>query len=610
MKKNCIFLAVFAALLLTAMQRTGVAETSTNLKVDRVMTAFDKLAQLTYLDENGQPVMADDVGYATVRYTYGNRQETMAEYFDVNGEPVNNADGYARRVQAWNSSRRLVEQAYYNVDGDLVLGPDGFARQVNTYDEGRLIQTLQYGEDGELLRSEETFARYTATYFVNQYDKHKREKEEYFDADGKPFNCEDGYASVHYEYVAQTHLCGTTYLDQDGNPVMHATLGYARMEKTYEDGHFTKIAYYDESGHLTLPPHGYAYIVYEYKKGSNKPSKEMFFDEFDRPCMQSGGYYGIKRAYDKYGRVKEEQYFDAEGNPCNHELGYAKLQKDYATNWRLKETRYYDEKNALMVVPALGYARVRNTFVRQTEIGTTTYYDAAGKIVNCNEGYAQIRYTYDDNKMLVKQAYLDADGQPVLCADGYSMVEHTNDEELEIRLSTVYLDTQGSPVQIPAGYSSIRYTYYDEKVGTASYFDLEDQPVRCKAGYHQIGYKYTTDGDTAETCFYDLNGEVVNCTSGYAIRRYTYTERENEEDQVELLSTQYYTKEGELAQLGKEYAYTNKVFNGDRTSYVLTYYGSENEPVVLSAGYAQVEGLLNQRTSWFWKPSSIWTDSL
>ena len=229
MKKGCVFAAAATVFLLSAAQQIGVAETSTNLQVERELTYYDKVTRLTYLDQNGNPAIADDLGYATVCYTYGsNHQVVRAEYFDVNGNPIDNADGYQLCVQSWSGMNKLIEQAYYNVAGDLAIGPDGYARQVNTYDEGRLLETLQYGADGELLRSDETFARYTATYFVNKYDKHKKEKEEYFDADGQLLNFKDGYASAHYEYIAETHLCKTTYRDANGEPVMHAALGYAR----------------------------------------------------------------------------------------------------------------------------------------------------------------------------------------------------------------------------------------------------------------------------------------------------------------------------------------------------------------------------------------------
>ena len=68
MKKLIGVLMVLAVLLIVGTAR---AELSTNLKTVKVLNrqAKNKPATETYVDADGNPVIADDKGYATVRYT-------------------------------------------------------------------------------------------------------------------------------------------------------------------------------------------------------------------------------------------------------------------------------------------------------------------------------------------------------------------------------------------------------------------------------------------------------------------------------------------------------------------------------------------------------------
>ena len=296
------FVGIIAIALLLLAASSAAAEISLNLHAVKEKTRNGLVKLLTYVDDAGVPTVADDLGYASVRYEYSAKSKiTLTEFLDAAGNRVNGADGYAYCTQTWNSNRSLVERAYFDINGQPALGAEGYARELNRYSGRRLLYTNHYGTDGELLVSDTVFARYVATYAENKYGKNKLRREEYFDAAGQLQNNEHGYAAVAYEYVAgDTYRSRISYLDKDLQPVFNDAVGYATMEKKYEKNRFRQLSYYDENGAYTMnDAAGYAYVLYEYEGGALEPTKEMFFDEYGEPCLQKGGYYGVTRKYDQ-----------------------------------------------------------------------------------------------------------------------------------------------------------------------------------------------------------------------------------------------------------------------------------------------------------------------
>ena len=107
-KRIAMMLLVIGALLMIGQ---GGAELSKNLKIVKVpdRKAGDKPATETYVDEAGNPVVASDKGYATIRYTYypGTNWIKSMELLDADGNPVNGKDGYARMERGADMRIRL-----------------------------------------------------------------------------------------------------------------------------------------------------------------------------------------------------------------------------------------------------------------------------------------------------------------------------------------------------------------------------------------------------------------------------------------------------------------------------------------------------------------------
>ena len=144
-------LAVGLLLLLLALCVSAAAELSTNLKIRTGMDAQSrKISSQTYTDASGQPVVADDKGYATIKYTYNTRGKMAKMVFlDASGQMVNCLEGYAQKVCSYYDGR-LTKTEYFDVSGRPALGPEGYATQEITYTaHAKHLSTWEYDVDGK-----------------------------------------------------------------------------------------------------------------------------------------------------------------------------------------------------------------------------------------------------------------------------------------------------------------------------------------------------------------------------------------------------------------------------------------------------------------------------
>ena len=92
MKKTVLMLLFF---LIIPFQ--SYSEISTNLNIVTVMNWQTRylMDSQTYVDADGNAVVPDDKGYATIKYHFKNRKLLKEEFLDENGKLVNCVDGYA-----------------------------------------------------------------------------------------------------------------------------------------------------------------------------------------------------------------------------------------------------------------------------------------------------------------------------------------------------------------------------------------------------------------------------------------------------------------------------------------------------------------------------------
>ena len=100
MKRKVFWIAL---VLYSLLCLSATAEISTNLKLEKELTTGKRVAKQTWVDNAGNPVMADDLGYCTLVNTYTTGTKlSKTEYFDTEGNPCNNAWGFHVRKLAYD----------------------------------------------------------------------------------------------------------------------------------------------------------------------------------------------------------------------------------------------------------------------------------------------------------------------------------------------------------------------------------------------------------------------------------------------------------------------------------------------------------------------------
>ena len=185
--KHTRWLLGFLLCLLLCLALPVRAEISANLRVQETRTKIKyngsrvRMDTSTFLDLDGQPAMAEDLGYATVRSIYNRKPRVIRmEYLDLNDALVCNRDGYAIVTQSWDGVGRMLSRAYWDENEQPVLGPEGYHSIRYVYDHLLLIREEHYGTDGLPLRSDTLYAMKR-----NTYEKKRAVLVEYLDEIGR-----------------------------------------------------------------------------------------------------------------------------------------------------------------------------------------------------------------------------------------------------------------------------------------------------------------------------------------------------------------------------------------------------------------------------------------
>ena len=246
-KRHILFLILLTAVALL-LWGAATAEISTNLRVETEYRMHTQLVRETFVDDAGNPVVAEDKGYATVRYSYGGKLVTGIEFLDAEGKPVNSTEGYSRITKVYNR-KVLREQRYFDKDGNPVNGPEGYATMVTKGEWGDKQVTWQYDKDGNPvnLHREVVYTKYGRYHLIIS--------DSWYDTNDHPAAGPDGYARLENDYVG-ANKSRIAYLDENGNPYYYAKAGYATMLKEFNKTMETSVNYYGADGERIPGPDG------------------------------------------------------------------------------------------------------------------------------------------------------------------------------------------------------------------------------------------------------------------------------------------------------------------------------------------------------------------
>ena len=572
--------AVYCALLalsLTLLCAAAHAEISTNLRQQSEKgKSSRRIERVWFEDENGNPAFADDLGYASIHYTYNRKPRCIREeYLDLNGELCNMVEGYAYITQRWDGNGRLLERAYFDKDDQPVLGPEGYHHQVTVYDHKHVASMTHYGTDGQYLVSDTLPAvtRYTYKdgYCVLQCT---------YDAQLEPMNNANGYARVERTFK-KGKMSSEYFYDRDDRLVYNEARGYAGYLQTYDAGKLRKTEYFGADGHYIMYKGAYAYTENKFdKKSGSLPAMTMFYDTEGNLCTQRSGYAMVAFTYVSGDRPKSIAYYNEVGERTYISAGYSKVVRLYTTGGNVWKEAYYDTEDHLMVLPSKGYAMVERQYNSKGKIKSEKYYDENGDRMLTAQGYANLNYTYQNGK-LVEEFYTDLKGKRQTLASGYSAICYEYDgDNVSARVT---LNDRREPVDSVAGYARCEMTYLFNVVGDIRYYHADGTAAAGPEGVFQVSYRYDENGAVTERRCWTEDGQPALSSDGWHYERTDYDENGRK------VYTAWYDASNAPVLTTQGCAAEALVYNqtGELISCITL--GVNAEPINSIAGYAAVE---------------------
>ena len=151
--RKILFLSALWVLCLFAPALAN-AEISTNLSIVSEYNAQGDVVRETFVDENGQPVMADDKAYCYAEHRYNSFPRVIETTFhDVKGKQVTTAQGYAAIRYKWSGLGAFIQKQYVDRKGKPVMGEDGYATHRYDYQGERVKQMGYYDTEGNPVRA-------------------------------------------------------------------------------------------------------------------------------------------------------------------------------------------------------------------------------------------------------------------------------------------------------------------------------------------------------------------------------------------------------------------------------------------------------------------------
>lgn len=493
---------------------------------------------------------------------------------------------------------------------------DRMEQEKNTKDENNT--EIHLDEEADIIRN------YVSIHYI--IDKNGCiDKKSYYDSMDRLAACEEGYATVCYEYDRQKRITHRRYFDKD-NLSYYINGDYTVVRTNYESNQnddVKSIEYLDVDENLVQNRKlGYAYVEYTREpEDKNKIICKKYFDENNEPVRLPGlGYAKVEEYYDERNFLIWEAYYDEEdGKTCRVDYGVAEIWYEYEDSGNRIRELYKDVEKQLVNRSDTGYAAVywkyeggqkidchyegnqnqglRAAVNRKTGIAgikytyeggekvKEEYYDTAGMpSFRTDIGCVSKVFEYNDRGKICAESYYGLDGEAVLRKDtGYAMVAY-QDNEYGQRVSVRYYDTNKQLV-ISAEDHCAGYNYEYDNQGNreyVKYIGLDGKLMtRRDLGYAQVHYRYDADGNIIEARYLDTEGELaVRKESGYA---YYTSEYDNNGNWIE--SCYYIAEDTPVLRQDEGYFRIENEYYDDGNLKSQKFYGIDGEQCVISTKY-------------------------
>ena len=303
-----LFLGFFLALSLWILffpTRKDYEKMVRSSSLQQVTKEEGDVTEITYVNAEGVPTVAANVGYATVRRT--KRQDgVLEEYLDENGERIKRSSGNYAVLYEYDDQQRNSRITWLDENEKPCINTSGYAILNRTFDaEGRTEKELYCGTDGELI---ETFYYAYGRRFI--YDEQGRITViTYIDQNGNATMTGQGFASIRRDFFTEEDVAWRVerdyFLDENGAPMASANGTYGRKFTYDKLGRNETLTCLDQNGNPFVNTDGFATVKYTYYNDDSIKT-EMFYDTAGKPIAQAQGQYGVLHEGDQVTYLNED----------------------------------------------------------------------------------------------------------------------------------------------------------------------------------------------------------------------------------------------------------------------------------------------------------------
>ncbi len=442
-----------------------------------------RVVKEAYLDRDGLP-MAAGTGESAHVYEYtADGALAGVTAVDADGVPIAGAGGICRQEFSYDTAGRLTKVVYRDSEGNPAVEQTLHAAILElSYDgHGFLTELACYDDLSQPCRGGQGAFR---TVLENDAKGHAV-KASFFDENGQPTPCSDGYAVCESVVDEAGRLLENRYYGPDGEPAPSLLLGCFRQRFTYENGRLVRIDSMDAEGAPMAIKNGSASVCYAYSPEGLKIS-ERYLDVNGDPVNCTTGFAEVRCEY-LDGALTGWSDYGADGNPCLNTNGVSSCRIEY--------------ENGLEA--------------RKSWFGTD------GEPVLSSEGFAAFESEYDGNGLLLRREFLGTDGERILVNGCFSAIGWSYDEVGRV-IEERYYDTQDLPLAQEALNGALGVALeYDGRGNLAASVYLyagtagEGVPARKEN-------TYDSHGNAVSEVYLDRDGNEVSGPEGFSRQELAY----------------------------------------------------------------------------------------
>ncbi len=418
-------------------------------RIEYTYSDSGSLYMARFYDENNRLLFCQQYSADGTHVTLLKDSETgetgyaIEDVSDIGGGGIDRTN-VSRYVQGLDENGRIKQRLFAYGDEYTIYsnGASLYGYGFEYDNEGRLTR-LSYIGNADGTRLTDVGGAYAVEYEYSG-DEVNPSVKRFLSSDGSLINGEDGWAYSETEWNSINGRSKVSYFDQDGAPVLCAE-GYSSLTRDYSGAYCVSESYFNTAGELAPPEaKGYATETYKqdekgrtilcrYFSADGSPAKDKktgtygytwefgdgertrtYINEAGEPMLSSDGYAISKVIENEYSYPLANYYYDAEGKPATEH--YASCTYKYDDNYNITEWSFFDE-NGKPKMFKIGVTSAAAFVSEYDNKGNETFYaflDAEGGYLEGNDGWAKTEFEYDQiGKSIVEtQMFYDKNGDP------------------------------------------------------------------------------------------------------------------------------------------------------------------------------------------------------